>query len=150
VSLARFGGDEFTVLIENTTPEQAQRCAESIAAALHEPVPLDGGQFTLTAAIWIAVSGEGSDDPESVPRDADAATYAAKARGRAQRALFDRTMCKTLVACMTLERELRHAIHIRPSHDTPREDGLDRREEGEDWESPRRGTRGRLRQFVAS
>jgi c-di-GMP-specific phosphodiesterase len=111
VTLARFGGDEFTVLVENATPEEAQSYAETITAALSEPVPLDGGQFIVTTAIGIAMSGEGSPDPESVLRDADAAMYAAKAKGRSRQAFFDRTMRQTLVARMTLERELHQAVH---------------------------------------
>jgi predicted signal transduction protein with EAL and GGDEF domain len=109
--LARFGGDEFTVLIEDVSSEQVEGYAGTVTAALSEPVPLDGGQFIVTTAIGIAMSDQGSRDPEAVLRDADAAMYAAKAKGRGQQAFFDQPMRQMSVARLSLERELHQAVH---------------------------------------
>ncbi len=81
--LARFGGDEFTLLLEGvTTPEDSVACAQRILDRMHEPITLpDGHEVVATVSIGIALT-----DPhktrDDVLHDADVAMYQAKGKGR--------------------------------------------------------------------
>jgi diguanylate cyclase (GGDEF)-like protein len=88
--VARFGGDEFTILCHNVTSEETvELIAERIAEAISRPVALMEGEVFVTASIGIALSGSGGDTPETLVRNADAAMYQAKERGRDRAELFD-------------------------------------------------------------
>ena len=90
--VARFGGDEFVVVCEDRTAAfEASRVAGRIIDALQEPVVVDGQEIFLSASIGIAMA-DGTGTPESLLRDADAAMYRAKAKGRARCEFFDATM----------------------------------------------------------
>ncbi|HEX6380415.1 MAG TPA: EAL domain-containing protein [Acidimicrobiia bacterium] len=90
--VARFGGDEFVVVCEDQTADfEASLVAGRIIDALREPVVVDGQEIFLSASIGIAMAG-GTGTPESLLRDADAAMYRAKAKGRARCEFFDATM----------------------------------------------------------
>jgi diguanylate cyclase (GGDEF)-like protein/PAS domain S-box-containing protein len=87
--VARFGGDEFVVLLQNVTSEEtAELVAEQLAAVVAKPVALVEGEVFVTASIGIALS-EGHDTPETLLRNADAAMYRAKELGRDRAELFD-------------------------------------------------------------
>jgi c-di-GMP-specific phosphodiesterase len=107
--LARFGGDEFTVLADGLTSEQLEELATRLEAALGPPFHLEGGEFFLSVSIGIATDDYASDAFELV-RDADAAMYAAKERGRARHALFDSALRQRAVERVTTEAELRRAV----------------------------------------
>jgi diguanylate cyclase (GGDEF)-like protein/PAS domain S-box-containing protein len=88
--VARFGGDEFTILCHEVSSEETvELIAERIAAAIARPVVLIEGEVFVTASIGIALSGTGADTPETLLRDADVAMYHAKERGRDRAELFD-------------------------------------------------------------
>ena len=80
--LSRFGGDEFTLLLEGITPEDSIACAQRILDRMREPVTLpDGHEVVTSVSIGVALTGGGK-TPDDVLRDADVAMYQAKARGR--------------------------------------------------------------------
>ena len=88
--VARFGGDEFTVLCQNVTSEEtAELMAERIAQAIAVPVALVEGEVFVTASIGITLSGNDTDTPETLLRNADAAMYRAKELGRDRSHLFE-------------------------------------------------------------
>jgi diguanylate cyclase (GGDEF)-like protein/PAS domain S-box-containing protein len=94
--VARFGGDEFTILCPDVTSEEtAELVAERIAAVISRPVALLEGEVFVTASIGIALSGGAgtaggaADTPETLLRNADAAMYRAKELGRDRAELFD-------------------------------------------------------------
>ncbi len=88
--VARFGGDEFTVLCQNVTSvETAELIAERIAEVIAKPVPLVEGEVFVTASIGIAMSDGQGDTPETLLRNADAAMYSAKENGRDRVEVFD-------------------------------------------------------------
>jgi len=90
--VARFGGDEFVVVCEDQTAAfEASLVAGRILDALREPVVVDGHEIFLSASIGIAMA-DGTGSPESLLRDADAAMYRAKEKGRARCEFFDATM----------------------------------------------------------
>ena len=81
--LARFGGDEFLVLID---PVRRRRDVETVTrkilAAVATPITLDGMNATVSASIGIAMYPEDGDDPRRLLKNADAAMYQAKQDGR--------------------------------------------------------------------
>jgi diguanylate cyclase (GGDEF)-like protein/PAS domain S-box-containing protein len=88
--VARFGGDEFVILCNEVTSEETvELIAERIADAIARPVALMEGEVFVTASIGIALSGTAADSPETLLRNADAAMYRAKERGRDRAELFD-------------------------------------------------------------
>ncbi len=81
-TLARFAGDEFTLLcegIENAT--QARVIADRLIDAVTEPVILRGHRFDPSLSVGVAIIDDPQTDPERVLRDADSAMYVAKERG---------------------------------------------------------------------
>jgi diguanylate cyclase (GGDEF)-like protein len=109
-TVARIGGDEFTVLLEEVTdPREAAVVAERVLATLAEPFELAGREVFISGSIGIALGGADS-DPEQLIRDADVAMYRAKAQGKARHAVFDDDMQREVVARLDLETELRRAI----------------------------------------
>ena len=108
-TLARFGGDEFTVLCEDVAPDAVERLAGSLGGVLLEPFEIDGGEFFLSVSIGIAFADDTS-DPSSLVRDADAAMYEAKDRGRSRYEVFDARMRENNIARLSLENELRRAL----------------------------------------
>ncbi len=109
-TVARFGGDEFAVLLEDISGERdAIEMAERIAAVFAQPFALAGSEHFVTTSIGIALAHEGELADELI-RDADAAMYRAKDRGRARYELFDEVMRGRAIAHLQVERDLRRAL----------------------------------------
>jgi diguanylate cyclase (GGDEF)-like protein len=108
--LARFGGDEFTALLEDVTDARhAMRVADRLGSALRAPFVIDGHQRFVTASVGVALSGQG-ENAEELLRDADAAMYRAKELGKARCELFDQSMRRRAVERLELEAGLRSAL----------------------------------------
>ncbi|MGH2659500.1 MAG: putative bifunctional diguanylate cyclase/phosphodiesterase [Actinomycetota bacterium] len=108
---SRLGGDEFVILLEDIESEQhAVDIADRLARAVAEPISLESGEIMVTTSIGIAIAQGTAEGPEAVVRDADAAVYRAKERGRARYELFDRDMRQRAVKRLRTETELRRAI----------------------------------------
>jgi len=109
--LARFGGDEFTVLVEDAEAQAVEEVAQRLVDAMDAPFLLEGGEFFLSVSIGISTNGDDeSADAVDLVRDADAAMYAAKDRGRGRHALFDRVLREQAVARVTTEADLRRGL----------------------------------------
>jgi diguanylate cyclase (GGDEF)-like protein/PAS domain S-box-containing protein len=112
--VARFGGDEFGILVDRLTDEEeALAIADRVAGAFSTPYSMGGADHFLTASIGIAVARAQDGEPvdaELLIRDADAAMYRAKERGRGRRELFDAAMRARAARRLETERELRHAL----------------------------------------
>jgi diguanylate cyclase (GGDEF)-like protein len=110
-TLARFGGDEFAILITGMADAtDSVRVAQRIQDELSEPFVLDNNSAFATASIGIALSSSGYDRPEDILRDADIAMYRAKENGKARYELFDHGMHARAVSRLQLESDLRQAI----------------------------------------
>jgi diguanylate cyclase (GGDEF)-like protein/PAS domain S-box-containing protein len=111
-SIGRLGGDEFVVLLEEVPDEQAAaRIAERIVAVFEVPFELATGEHFAKASLGIALAGgEDGQDPAALIRDADAAMYQAKARGRARFEVFDGAMRARTVKRLSVENDLRRAL----------------------------------------
>jgi diguanylate cyclase (GGDEF)-like protein len=80
---ARFGGDEFAILLEDLTgPEDAEAMADRILEALAHPVWIDGAEVRVEASVGVAVATEHLHSTDGLLRRADLAMYAAKAAGK--------------------------------------------------------------------
>jgi EAL domain-containing protein (putative c-di-GMP-specific phosphodiesterase class I)/GGDEF domain-containing protein len=110
-TLARIGGDEFTVLLEDLRdPSDAVRVAERLREALVSPVTLDGQAVFPTASIGIAINSSMHRSCDDLVRDADLAMYRAKSDGGDRYAIFDAAMHRCAVERLQLEADLRRAI----------------------------------------
>ena len=108
-TLARFGGDEFTLLIEDADANAAPAIAARIADTLRAPFFLANRELIVTVSIGIAVSSEGC-QPETLLRNADSAMYRAKANDKRGHVVFDTSMHTAALARLELEADLRRAI----------------------------------------
>ena len=108
--VARFGGDEFTIMCDDIHGEGAVVViARRIAQALQGPHDIDGREISFTASIGIAMSRTGA-SPGDLLHEADAALYQAKARGRACYEIFDKDLRRSLARRTELERSLNGAV----------------------------------------
>jgi diguanylate cyclase (GGDEF)-like protein/PAS domain S-box-containing protein len=110
-TLARMGGDEFTILLDRLeTPAVALDVATRTASAIAEPLLLDRRQLNVGASIGIAHHGGGVLDAAELVRNADIAMYAAKASGGGHCEVFDTSMHERVLSRVSLETKLREAI----------------------------------------
>jgi diguanylate cyclase (GGDEF)-like protein/PAS domain S-box-containing protein len=112
--VARFGGDEFGILIDRLADDgEAVAIAERVASAFTQPFSMQGVDHFVNASIGIAVArlatGQ-TTNAELLIRDADAAMYRAKESGRNRSVLFDAEMRASAARRLETERELRGAI----------------------------------------
>lgn len=110
-TIARIGGDEFTVLIEEIRdPADAIRVAERISSRLEMPFIVSGVEVFTSASIGITISSRAYTSADEVLRDADIAMYRAKSNGGARFEVFDSAMHSQAVRRLTLETDLRRAV----------------------------------------
>jgi diguanylate cyclase (GGDEF)-like protein/PAS domain S-box-containing protein len=109
--IARLGGDEFVVLLESVRDERAARhVAERVLAAFEAPFVLDNREHFAKASLGLAIAHSSGNGPASLLRDADAALYQAKRRGRARFEVFDRIMRARGVERLAVEDDLGRAL----------------------------------------
>ena len=110
-TVARLGGDEFLVVCEQLDgPHEAIRVAERVAQAINQPIVLAASEHFITASIGIAVAESADAVPEDLLRDADAAMYRAKERGRGRYELFDDLLRRRVLLRLRTENELRRGL----------------------------------------
>jgi diguanylate cyclase (GGDEF)-like protein/PAS domain S-box-containing protein len=147
-TIARLGGDEFVVVCDGLGPGDAVAVAERIAASVAQPMTLSGGGHQVSVSVGIAVASSPQDTAESLLRDADAAMYRAKERGRGGYELFDEAMREQVTRRLQTENDLRRALaagELRV-HYQPIVNLIDRRPIGVEalvrWQHPDRGLLG--------
>jgi diguanylate cyclase (GGDEF)-like protein len=110
-TVARFGGDEFTFLFEDLTSErEVVLIADRICDAASPPIEIDGVELSVTVSVGIAMVADPEVSPDTVIREADAAMYRAKERGRSRYELFDEESRQRAVARIELESAIRQAV----------------------------------------
>jgi len=111
-TLARFGGDEFTLLIPDGRPadESVVRVAERILARFGEPFSVGSRQLSVKASIGVAISPQDGQDAETLLKHADTAMYQAKAAGRNTIEVFDSAMSARARLRFAFEESLRAAV----------------------------------------
>ena len=146
---ARFGGDEFALLLHNLAPSAMTQIVERMQASLAQPIDVDGHRVAVTASVGVATSEGGYTNAEDVLRDADIALYHAKSRNSGSFAVFDVAMRTTVIARMELQSEIHQGVQrkefeiryqpivgLDADHTTDRFEALVR------WNHPRRGLLG--------
>jgi len=148
-TLARFGGDEFTVLLEEIEgADAALRVAQRITEKFQRPFALDGRQLFVKLSIGIDLGAADTASPDELLRNADAAMYKAKDEAVEYR-VFDPAMHEQDLRRLELENDLRHALekeeftlHYQPIFrlgPTDRSETLEGLEALARWEHPQRG-----------
>ncbi|MEA2126333.1 MAG: hypothetical protein QOI80_3115, partial [Solirubrobacteraceae bacterium] len=111
---ARFGGDEFAVLLEGiSSEEEAAETAERLLEAIAVPFGVAQKELSLRSSLGIAImspSTTGAADPEELVRDADAAMYIAKRDGKGTYRMFEPAMHEGIVARLELKADLQRAL----------------------------------------
>ncbi len=107
---ARFGGDEFAVLLTDPVPEDLLVVASRIQRRIAAPVLLGDHEVTVTASIGITTSATPYTDAEDVLRDADIAMYRAKEAGHGAACIFDPTMHERALTRMHTRTAVTRAI----------------------------------------
>ncbi len=106
---ARFGGDEFAMLLTGTSPAAAEKVARGVIAQLAVPVFLGGVQVQVSASIGLAELARNQTE-EDILRQSDVALYAAKRSGRNCLAWFDKELERELTERLKLEDDIRTGI----------------------------------------
>lgn len=110
-TLARMGGDEFTIILADIeTHEEAASVARKILEMLAEPVVIEANEFFVTASIGISVFPIDGTDVETLVKNADTAMYRAKEQGRNCYHAFTESLNASAVQAMALEAGLRRAL----------------------------------------
>lgn len=124
-TLARIGGDEFTVILENIRGcADAETAAANLLHALSFPFEIHGHSIRIGASIGISVSPDHGSDGGQLLQQADVAMYAAKRRGKNQIMMFGNELGNAARQRLILETELRRAlaeaeitVHYQPEFD---------------------------------
>jgi diguanylate cyclase (GGDEF)-like protein/PAS domain S-box-containing protein len=110
-TVARFGGDEFTLLLERVpNAVEASHAAQELLESLEHPFSLERQEVFASASIGIAMGTSGQEDPDDLLRNADAALGRAKALGKSRYEVFDRAMHAEAMERLRLEMDLRRAL----------------------------------------
>ena len=110
-TIARMGGDEFTVLVEEIgSLHDATRVVRHIEGAFTAPLIAEGREHFITLSTGIVIGPAGYERAEDLLRDADTAMYRAKASGRGRCEVFDQKMLTLVREQLGLETDLHRAL----------------------------------------
>ena len=109
-TVARLGGDEFVVVCEDVDERVALGLGWRVAAAVQEPLEVDGTQHRISASVGIALGSGADTDAEGLVSNADAAAYRAKEAGRGNVEIFDERLRRSAVARVRTEADLEGAL----------------------------------------
>ena len=146
---ARFGGDEFALLLHNLDPASIASIVERMQTSIVQPIEVDGHRVAVTASVGIATSEGGYTNAEDVLRDADIAMYHAKSHNSGSYTVFDVAMRAEVLARMELQSDIRRAvqreqfeIRYQPIVGLDADHRISRFEALVRWRHPRRGLLG--------
>ena len=109
--VARFGGDEFVLLLAgNPTREAVQAVAAKLLAAVAVPLEVQGASISVTPSIGVALYPAHGSTPAELIKHADTAMYHAKQHGRAHCAFFEPAMATAAYAELAMESRLAQAV----------------------------------------
>ncbi len=110
-TVARFGGDEFAVLLESVSDRRdATDIARRALESLGDPIDLGDRTVRALASIGIAMDFDGSSDVDSIMRNADVAMYLSKSRGKDRFEFFEPEMHEEAVERLDLKADLQRAL----------------------------------------
>lgn len=114
--LARFGGDEFVILLPDTNEIDAQQVAQKILSVINAPFPFINNELTVSASIGIAMYPEDGSDRETLYKHADTAMNRAKREGRNNYSCFTKEMQLSAKRNLKLSNALYHALKKNELH----------------------------------
>ncbi|MGR9087046.1 MAG: two-component system response regulator [Gammaproteobacteria bacterium] len=109
-TIARIGGDEFVLIMEQSSPTTAHRVVLDILKMFEKPAILNGQRIFATVSIGLSVYPDDSDQPQTLVSFADLAMYRAKEKGRNSFHYYTDELNVTAREWMTIENGLRHAL----------------------------------------
>ena len=110
-TVARLGGDEFVVLIEDPSgPEALEKVASKILDKLSRPMLVAGHELILTTSIGVAMYPNDGEDTTTLVKNADAAMYEAKNKGKNRFCFYTQSMTEVAESRLRLESDLRRAL----------------------------------------
>jgi two-component system CheB/CheR fusion protein len=109
-TIARFGGDEFALLLEDTNVEEAEITARRLCLTIAKTVNLGEEKVHVGASVGIAIYPDDSKDSEILLKHADTAMYEAKSKGKSAHRFFTKELMKKADARLKMENGLRRAI----------------------------------------
>ena len=112
-TVARFGGDEFTVLLEHCGSACAAEVVRRLQQALAEPFNVGAHTFTLSGSVGLVFADENHRAPQDLLRDADVAMYHAKPQHAGRYQIFNPEMRTVALERLELEGDLRVALERR-------------------------------------
>ena len=110
--VARFGGDEFCILIAMHNRDEARNMAQRIMHKMKEPIDLAGRRMVMTTSIGISVFPDDGDTCEELLKHADLALYQSKGAGRNALHFFSANLRTKATLELQLEEELRNALRV--------------------------------------
>lgn len=109
-TVARFGGDEFAVILTNMSNKfDAAKIAERIIDAISKPIVIEQREFYVTTSIGISIYPSDGSDHETLLKNADAAMYFSKNEGKNKYSFYNKKMHTLSVERINLETDLRRA-----------------------------------------
>ncbi|MFJ2364392.1 putative bifunctional diguanylate cyclase/phosphodiesterase [Pseudomonas sp. NPDC087697] len=108
--VARFGGDEFCILISLHDRDEARHMAQRIMHKMKEPIELAGRRMVMTTSIGISVFPDDGKSCEELLKNADLALYQSKGNGRNSLHFFSPNLKTKATMELQLEEELRNAL----------------------------------------
>jgi len=109
-TFARFGGDEFAILVEDTSLSNATSVAYRIVDALGEPFSIGGREVMIHASVGIEFAEAQGTRTDELLRNADVAMYVAKGKGKARYQLFEPGMHTAALRRLEVKADLRRAV----------------------------------------
>ena len=124
-TVARIGGDEFIVLIENVeSPQDLAQACDKLVSSFDEPFVIEEHPFHMSLSAGVSLYPRDGEDVEELVKNADSAMYAAKERGRNGFQFYTEAISQASKERMSLEGALRAAIregaievHLQPQFD---------------------------------
>ena len=111
VLIARYGGDEFTLLPDGDCDhDRAVKIARTVLRLFEQPFEIAGQQVFSAASLGIVIGNPGYESPDEVLRDADTAMYRAKAAGKSGFVIFDQAMHQEALTRLQLQTDFRLAV----------------------------------------
>jgi diguanylate cyclase (GGDEF)-like protein/PAS domain S-box-containing protein len=108
--VARFGGDEFIVLIDDAARDDVAQVAHKLLQAIELPVEAEGRDLSVTPSVGIAMFPQDGETSTELIKNADTAMYIAKSHGRANCQFFDPAVASAAYQALVLESELAQAL----------------------------------------